>query len=501
MTIEHSNNDFLCFEGLNKSFLGVHALKDISLQIHAGEVHALVGENGAGKSTLVKVLTGVYRKDSGRIFFKGKEINPYNLLDAQKLGISVIFQEFNLIPKLSIAANIFIGNESFNKLKFLKNHEMEEMSKKYLSEVSLDLNPATKIEHLDPARKQLVEVAKALSRDSQLIIMDEPTSSLSEKEIVNLFRLISKLKQKGVSILYISHYLDEVFQIADRLSILRDGKLVDTLNVKDTNIDTVVQKMIGTSLDVFYKKDNVPQPEIVLSVENFSKNGNYEDISFDVRKGEIFGITGSVGAGKSELVRSIFGILKNDKGKIKIRGKQVLINSPLDAIHYGIGMLTEERHKEGLVLGLSVLKNISLSSLGKIQLGTFIVNRREINLAVKYIESLSIKVSNIGEKVKFLSGGNQQKVVLAKWLARAPDILILDEPSKGIDVGAKSEIYEILSNLAKEGTSILFVSSDINEIIAMADRFIVMRNGKVVNRFNYGRTTKEEVLKYAIGGV
>jgi ribose transport system ATP-binding protein len=501
MSIEFGSNDLLRFENVNKSFLGVQALKDINLQIHTGEVHALVGENGAGKSTLVKILTGVYKKDSGKIIFKGEEINPFNLLDAQKLGISVIFQELNLIPKLSIAANIFIGSESVNQLKFLNNHEMEEKSKEFLSEVSLDLNPETKIEHLDSARKQLVEIAKALSRDSQLIIMDEPTSSLSEKEIVNLFRLINKLKNKGVSILYISHYLDEVFQIADRLSVLRDGKMVDTLNIKDTDIETVVRKMIGTSLSGFYKKDNVPQPEIILSVENLSKNGIYEDISFDVRKGEIFGITGSVGAGKSELVRSIFGILKNDKGKIKIRGEQIFINSPLDAINLGIGMLTEERHKEGLVLGLSVLKNISLSSLGKVQSGTFIINREEVNLAKKFIENLSIKASNIGERVKYLSGGNQQKVVLAKWLARAPDILILDEPSKGIDVGAKSEIYEILSNLAKAGTSILFVSSDVNEIIAMADRFIVMRNGIIVNQFNHGRTTKEEVLKYAIGGV
>jgi ribose transport system ATP-binding protein len=494
------NESLLRLTGVHKSFPGVLALNDINLEIKKGEVHALIGENGAGKSTLVKVLTGVYRKDSGKIFLNDQEINPKNLLEAQEFGISVILQELNLISNLSISANMFIGSEVTGKLGFLNEKSMEKECSRFLDKVGLDLHPSTRVKFLNPGQLQLVEIARALSRKSKIIIMDEPTSSLSERETHTLFDIINTLKQKEVSILYISHYIDEVFQIADRITILRDAKLIDTVEKNKSEMNDVIKKMVGTNLNVLYKKDSKPKDLSTLSVKNLTKHDNFENVYFDIKKGEIFGITGLIGAGKSELAWSIFGLSSYDTGEIYLDGKRCRINSPMDGIKHGIGMVTEDRHKYGLVLLLSVLKNISLVSMHEIQRMSFIVNKKELNLAMKFVKSLRIKSSNIHQSVRYLSGGNQQKVVLAKWLAKKPTLLILDEPTRGIDIGAKREIYDILNNLAKRGTSILFISSDFQEIVEMTDRLIVMRNGRIVARIDHSEASKEDVVKYATGG-
>ena len=485
-------------EKIYKSFPGVSALKDVSISINKGEVMALTGENGAGKSTLINILSGLYQKDSGEIYFEGKPVNIISPLDARKMDISTIHQELNLMPNLSIGENIFIAREK-RKLNILLDKKKTNIDASDLMKlVGLEINPSTLVKDLSIAQRQMVEVAKALSVNSKLIIMDEPTSSLTDREVEILMGIIRKLRGQGVSIIYISHKLSEIFDIADRITVLRDGNTIGTVDIRDCSEEMLIQMMVGRELkDIFAKIDSKIE-DYIFEVKNITSGKMVKNASFKLKKGEILGFAGLVGSGRSELMRAIYGIDKMDQGEIFLDGEKISINHPSQAIKYGLGFVPEDRKLQGLILGMAVRENITLSSLGKVSNYFFIKPSSEKVVSLGFIEKLSIKTPNQEQKVLNLSGGNQQKVVIAKWLAISPKILILDEPTKGVDVGAKKEIHHLMSKLTQEGVSVIMISSELPEILGMSDRIVVMHKGVIKGEFLRGEATQEKILSLAL---
>ncbi|NTU84358.1 MAG: sugar ABC transporter ATP-binding protein [Chloroflexales bacterium] len=494
--------ELLRLEGISKSFPGVRALDNVRLDVRKGEVHALLGENGAGKSTLMKILAGAYRRDAGEIFWEEQRVEIRSPKEAQDLGIGIIYQEFNLVPQLSIAENIWIGREpkALAALRLIDWPALYRKSQALLDELQLDLSPRRPVAGLGVAQQQMVEIAKALSLNARLLIMDEPTSALSEREIEQLFGVIERLKQRGVGVIFISHHLDEVRQICDRGTVLRDGAYVDTLEMQGVSEEQLIRLMVGRSLDQQYPKLAARRGEEVLRVEGLRRPGSPHEVSFAVHAGEILGIAGLVGAGRTELVRSIFGADPISAGKIFIFGKERRIDSPQQAIEAGLGLLPEDRKQQGLVLKLSVCENIALASLKELVAGGLLRLKEEDRQAASYVESLRIRTPHIRQQVQFLSGGNQQKVVLAKWLASRSKILIFDEPTRGIDVGAKVEVYNLMNALVQQGAAVIMISSEMPELLGMSDRILVMHQGRISAELSGGEATQEQVLAAAMGG-
>lgn len=494
------NEPLVYMEGIEKYFPGVHALNQCRFVLSAGEVHALVGENGAGKSTLMKVLTGVYMKDAGRIVYKGQEVEISNPKMAQSLGISIIHQELNLMPHLTVAQNIFIGREPKKGFGlFLDEKELNEQVQKLFQRMNLQMDPRVKVSELTVAKQQMVEIAKALSFNSEVLIMDEPTAALTDAEIDDLFRIIHQLRESGVGIVYISHRMEELKRITDRITIMRDSCYIDTIETKDATIEQIISLMVGreiynTSTPSVGKTDQ----EIVLEVNNLKRGSAIKDVSFHLKKGEILGFAGLMGAGRTEVARAIFGADPIDSGEISIHGEKVHIKNPSDAVERGIGYLSEDRKQFGLLVGMDVETNIAISSYRKFRNWTGWMNDSQINsVAEHYTASLKIKTPGVKQKVKFLSGGNQQKVVIGKWLNRDCQILIFDEPTRGIDIGAKSEIYKLLDELVEQGKSIIMISSELPEILRMSHRIMVMCEGRITGELSHTEATQEKIMSYA----
>jgi ribose transport system ATP-binding protein len=491
----------LKLEGISKHFPGVRALHNVHMDVRRGEVHALLGENGAGKSTLMKILSGAYARDSGEILWEGQPITIANPREAQKTGIGIIYQEFNLVPQLSIAENVWISREPFRNraLQLIDWKEMRQRTRVLLDEVHLALDPSRPVAGLGIAQQQMVEIAKALSLDAKLLIMDEPTSALTDTEINQLFAVIRRLKQKGVSVVFISHHLEEVLDICDRGTVLRDGEYVGTVDLASVTREDLIRMMVGRNLDQQYPKAPTHRGEEALRVEGLKREGSLHDISFKAYAGEILGIAGLVGAGRTELMRAVFGADKIDAGEVFIFGKKVDVRSPQQAIHAGVGLLPEDRKQQGLVLMLSVLHNMSMASLDKLTSNLFLRRGEERRQAGEFVDRLRIMTPGLNQQVQYLSGGNQQKVVLAKWLASKSRILIFDEPTRGIDVGAKVEVYNIMNTLVQNGVAVIMVSSEMPELLGMSDRILVMHEGSLVAEFSRQEANEENVLAAAMG--
>jgi ABC-type sugar transport system ATPase subunit len=486
-------NEVLVMRNIDKSFPGVHALKQVNLSIEAGEVHALIGENGAGKSTLMKILSGVYQSDSGEISVDGKTVKIDIPEKATQLGISIIYQELNLMPNLSIAENIFVGREK-RRGPFLDAAATKREAEKYIREVGLQVDVETPVQNLSIAQRQMVEVAKALSVNAKVIIMDEPTSSLTEPEVIILMKIIRKLRDQGTSIVFISHRLSEIFEIGDRITILRDGEVIDTVKTSECNEDSLIHMMVGRSLTDLFPKETVEIGGIILEAEHIRSGSMVRDVSFTLRRGEILGFAGLVGAGRSELMSAIFGFRRRDSGKVTIAGKETPPNSPGESIRLGMGFVPEDRKLQGLVLGMSLRENATLASLEQVSRGGLIKSGEERTIADYYVDKLAIKTPGIEQKVQNLSGGNQQKVVISKWLATNPKVLIMDELTRGIDVGAKKEIYSLITRLAKDGVGIILISSELPEVLGMSDRIIVMHEGIIKGELSREEATQKRVM-------
>ncbi|MGG1552887.1 sugar ABC transporter ATP-binding protein [Paenibacillus ferrarius] len=498
------SEDLLRMEGIEKHFPGVHALQQCRLSLAPGEVLALVGENGAGKSTLMKIATGVYQKDEGTIRVNGREVEIPNTRAAQQLGISMIHQELNLMPDLTIAQNIFIGREPRRGIKlWVDERKLNEQAQRLLDEMNLPLDPRTRVSELTVAKQQMVEIAKALSFQSQVLIMDEPTAALTNAEIEELFRIIQRLKSKGVGIVYISHRMEELKRISDRITVMRDGRYIDTVPTASTTIDQIIAMMVGRELYVSPQQANSQQtttpPAKVLEVSNLTRGNAVKDVSFHLAKGEILGFAGLMGAGRTEVARAIFGADPIDAGDIRIHGSAVTIRGPHDAVKHGIGYLSEDRKRYGLMVEMDVKTNIAVASYRSVRRRLFgwMQDGRIGQHAQHYVEALQIKTPTIHQPVKFLSGGNQQKVVIGKWLLRDCDILIFDEPTRGIDVGAKTEIYKLLDDLAAQGKSIIMISSELPEILRMSHRIMVMCEGRITGELTQQEATQEAIMRFA----
>jgi inositol transport system ATP-binding protein len=488
-------------EGISKAFSGVVALKNVQLEVGYGKVHALMGENGAGKSTLMKILTGIYQPDNGKITFRGKEIQIKNPRAALSSGIVMIHQELNPIPEMTIAENILIGREPVYKVFGMVNRKkLRQTATELLKQMDLSINPDTKMKELSISEMQMVEIVKALSYDARLIIMDEPTSAISDKEVEKLFEIIVKLKEKNISIIYISHKIEEIYKIADDITILRDGEYIDTCYAKTLLYDDLIKKMVGRELKEIFPKENIELKETVLEVKNFNKAGKFTDISFYLRKQEILGIAGLMGAGRTELAEAVFGLDIPDSGKLFLNGRETKIRNPQDAINHGIGFIPEDRKIKGLCLCRPVMENISLAYLDDFcTLGGIIKLEKEIKESKRQVQNLKIKTSSIHQVTDRLSGGNQQKVVLSKWLIGNASILIFDEPTRGIDINAKAEIYKIMTSFLKQDKAIIMISSELQELIGMCDRILVLHKGKISGEFERKDFNQERILKAAMG--
>lgn len=496
-----SQEDLLRLVGISKLFPGVRALDGVHLEVRKGEVHALLGENGAGKSTLMKILSGAYTMDKGEIYWEGQKVEIREPKDAEKLGIGIIYQESNLVPQLNISENVWLGRELFINKAFniININEMRRRTNELLNELHLDLDPARPVDGLGVAHQQMVEIAKALSLDVKLLIMDEPTSALTGNEIERLYAVIRKLKERGVSVIFISHHLEEVFEICDRGTVLRDGQYTGTVDLKKTTKDELIQMMVGRTLDQQYPKVKTQRGEEALRVESITREGVLEDISFTAYTGEILGIAGLVGAGRTELVQAIFGAFKVDRGSVYVFGKKLRLESPEYAIQAGIGLLPEDRKYQGLVLKLSVMHNVSMASLNKLEHVGLLQLGYEKKRTLDFISKLRIATPSINQLVQNLSGGNQQKVVLAKWLASQSKVLIFDEPTRGIDVGAKVEVYNLMNSLVENGAAVIMVSSEMPELLGMSDRILVIHEGRLTGEFNREEATQEKILAAAMG--
>ncbi len=488
-------------KNIYKSFPGVKVLEDVTLQVRPGEVHALMGENGAGKSTLMKILMGIYKADQGSIFLEGKETVIHGPKDAMSKGISMIHQELNTVLDMEVAENVFVGREllkkGFEKLKIVDIARMREETGKYFREMNIDIDPRAKMRTLSVAEMQLVEIVKAISLNSRIIVMDEPTSAITEKEATVLFAQIERLKKQGVAIIYISHKMDEIFRISDTITVLRDGQWIGTKPAKELDNDMLIKMMVGRELTDIYPKDPVEIGDVILEVKNLSRGKKVRDASFSLRKGEVLGIAGLVGAGRSELVETIFGLYPKTGGQIFLHGKEVHIKNSADAIKNKMALITEDRKQTGLNLIVSVKENIASVSIGKLSTHG-IVNDKKINeVSEKYIRELKIKTPDGNAIVGNLSGGNQQKVVLAKWLLDEPDIIIFDEPTRGIDIGAKRDIYLLINNLAKEGKAVIVISSEMAEVMGICDRILVMAEGRINGEVQREEFSQEVIMGYA----
>ncbi len=485
-------------EHIHKYFPGVHALNDVHLSVKAGEVHALIGENGAGKSTLMKVLNGIYKKDGGRILYKGKEVELDGPETAQALGIGMIHQELNLMPHLTVAQNIFIGREPMRLGLFIDAAKANAEAQKLLDSLNIRIDATALVGSLSVAKQQLVEIAKALSYDSELLVMDEPTAALTESEIVELFKFIRQLKAKGHGIIYISHRLEELWEISDRVTVMRDGQYVDTVNTADVTKEDIINMMVGRVIyeDPKQKSNVPPDAPVVLEARHLVAK-NVKDVSFTLRKGEILGFAGLMGAGRTETVRALFGADPLESGEVYLHGKKVEIRSPSDAVKHGIGYLSEDRKAFGLAIGLSVRENTVMAYLEKFTKGLFVNDRQVDKTTNQYVDQIGIKTPSNRQLIKNLSGGNQQKVVIAKWLVRDCQVLIFDEPTRGIDVGAKSEIYKLMNQLAAQGKAIIMISSELPELLRMSDRILVMSEGRAAGELDISEATQTAIMHYA----
>jgi ribose transport system ATP-binding protein len=493
----------LLMERIDKSFPGVQALSQCRFELREGEVHALIGENGAGKSTLMKIVTGVYRLDAGRIELNGKEITVPDTRTAQRLGISMIHQELNLIPDLTIAQNIYIGREPRRAGGlFVDDAKMNEQTERLLQQLRVTLDPRTKVSELPVAKQQMVEIAKALSFHAAVVIMDEPTAALTETEIQELFRIMRQLRAEGVGIIYISHRMEELRQISDRITVMRDGQYIATVPTATTPLESLIAMMVGRELhDANRASGGSAEGDVLLEVSGLSRGSAFRDVSFAVRTGEIVGIAGLMGAGRTELARSIFGAERPDSGDIYVRGRKVRIRGTHDAVRHGIGYLSEDRKRYGVLVDLDVKSNISLPSLRRFSSRFGWMKASRIQAASeRYVETLSIKTPSIHQRTKFLSGGNQQKVVIGKWLHRDCEVLIFDEPTRGIDVGAKTEIYTLLERLAQQGKAVVMISSELPEILRLSGRILVMCEGRLTGELPGATATQEDIMKLATGG-
>jgi len=487
-------------DGISKDFPGVHALKECRFDLHRGEVHALVGENGAGKSTLMKILAGVYRRDAGRIRLNGVDVEIPTPRAAQLLGVSIIHQELSLMPNLTAAQNIFIGREPRRRLPFLLDERaLNENARRLFEGLHIKIEPETKVAKLAVAQQQMVEIAKALSHRAEVVIMDEPTAALTETEIDELFRIIRKLRDDGVGVVHISHRLEELKRISDRVTVMRDGQYVATVDTRDATIDQIIRMMVGRT--IYEAAPEIPEvvdPNVVLEVQGLSRGRAVRNVSFSLRRGEILGFAGLVGAGRTEVARAVFGADRPDTADIRVHGKAARINSPGDAVRQGIGYLSEDRKRYGLALGMDVEANIVLATLRKFLRSFGRVDVRRTHAAAQQlVERLAIKTPSLRQKVRNLSGGTQQKVVVAKWLTANTEILIFDEPTRGIDVGAKSEIYHLLNELAHQGKAIIMISSELPEILRMSHRIVVMCEGRITGELSGRDATQEQIMTYA----
>ena len=486
----------LTMKDIDKSFPGVHALDHVNFEVKRGEVHALMGENGAGKSTLMKVLTGIYQKDSGTITYKGKETEFHNTREAQDAGVVIVHQELNMIGDLTVAQNIFIGREPKKGIR-VDDKKMIEDSKKLFKDLNIEIDPREKRSNLTVGKQQMCEIAKAISYHSKVIVLDEPTSSLTAPEVEKLFKMMRQLKAQGISLIYISHKMDEIFNICDEISVLRDGSLVMTKECKDTDMNELISAMVGRSLDNrFPPVDNEPG-EKILSVQNLSSKyaPKIQNVSFDIRKGEIFGFYGLVGAGRTELLETIFGIRTRAEGNVIYDGKIMNFSSPRDAMDHGFALITEERKANGLFLKGDITFNTTIANMNHYKNGAVLSHDRMVRATAEEIKIMHTKCMGPDDMITSLSGGNQQKVIFGKWLERSPSVFMMDDPTRGIDVGAKYEIYELIINMAKQGKTIIVVSSEMPEILGITNRIGVMSNGRLAGIVNTKETNQEELLR------
>ena len=507
--LEQNVNDapILIVKGMSKAFPGVQALDKVDFDAFAGQVTALLGENGAGKSTLMKILSGVYKADEGEIYLNGTQIQPQNPHRAQELGISIIYQEFNLTPNQNVYTNIFLGREPMQKglmgsLGFVDSHFMRQHSDKLLAQVGAHFNNDQLVRNLSVAEQQMVEIAKALSVQAKVIIMDEPSSALGKEEVRVLFDIIKELKEQGLAIIFITHRLEEVFEIADRAIVLRDGRRAGEVKVAEATAEQIIGLMVGRALDRSHMHERVAATEeVVLEVRNLNRKGLLHDISFKLHRGEILGLAGLVGAGRTETARAIFGADRIDTGEIYIAGKRVEITSPDSAVKAGLALVPEGRQTQGLVLIQTVERNIALPNLDALSRSNFVNQGKMRQMVQKYVDKLNIRTPSLEQRVLNLSGGNQQKVVLAKWLASNPKVLVLDEPTRGIDVGAKAEVYAIMNDLVQQGIGIIMISSEMPEILAISDRILVMYEGRMTGELTRAEATQERIMTLASGQV
>jgi inositol transport system ATP-binding protein len=489
--------------GISKRFPGVHALDDVRLEVGRGEIHALLGENGAGKSTLLKILSGAQPPDSGEIVFGGEPVTFASPHDAQRLGIVTIYQEFTLAPNMTIAENVFIGREPGMR-PFVNWRKMVADTRVITKRIGLDMNPMALVRDLSVAEQQMVEIARALSMQSRLIVMDEPTSALSASEVDKLYRIARDLRDQGLSIIFVTHRLEEVFEICDRYTVLRDGRYVGSGAVAETNVDSIIRMMVGREVSTLFAHRQAAEPgEVALAVEGLTRHGNTQDphavvldgVSLNVRRGEILGIAGLVGAGRTEVARAVFGADPFDSGRVLVEGKPVTIRSPRDAIRHGIGLVPEDRKQQALFLALAVRMNLSMASLGMLKRWAWFVDEAaESRMVEEYKRALNIRMAGPEQLIANLSGGNQQKVVLARWLALRPKVLIVDEPTRGIDVGAKVEVHNLLYDMARSGIAVIAISSELPEVLAISDRIVTMREGRVTGEIGREEATQEKLM-------
>ena len=484
---------------VSKAFPGVLALDKVDFSCLPGEVHAVVGENGAGKSTLMKILAGVYRPDGGSILLKGEKISFSSPKHAQNCGISIIYQEFNLIPELTVAENIFLGREPTKRGRLIDSVTLKQKSSELLAELQADIDIRSKVKDLGVAHQQMVEIVKALSLNADIIMMDEPSAVVSGRELESLFRIIRSLKESGKTIIYISHRIEEIFQIADRTTVLKDGHLVGTYDTGDLDKPQIIHLMVGRSLTETFPAREVGEKKEILALEDVSRDNILRNVSFKVFSGEILGLAGLVGSGRSEIARAIFGACDIDSGRVLLNGSLVRGANPKSSIVSGIGFVTENRAKDGLVYNMSVRKNLTLTILDRIKKWFFVCEAKEKDICKDRVQEYDISTAGIEQEIQYLSGGNQQKVILAKWININPTLLILDEPTRGIDVGAKAEIYRLMRQLARRGTAIVMISSELTEIIGMSDRILVIHDGKVMGELSPSEATEERILMLATG--
>lgn len=486
-------------KGITKVFPGVKALDNVQFQLKRGEIHALMGENGAGKSTFIKIITGVHSPEEGEIYLNGRKVVFRNPRDAQNMGIAAIYQHVTHYPDLSVTENIFMNHEKVQKgTKRLLWREMHAEAKRLLEELGADFDPREQMGALSIAQQQIVEIAKALSTDAKIIIMDEPTASLTKRESEELYKITERLRDKGASIIFISHRFEDMYRLADRVTVFRDSKYIGTWNVGEISNEDLIIAMVGRQITQLFPEKTAPIGEEILRVEGLGKTGQFADVSFDLHKGEILGLTGLVGSGRSEVCQALAGIEPYERGKVYFKGKEVVIKKPLDALRLGIGYLPEDRQQQGLILEWGIDKNITLPHLNRWAKKGWLRTRKEVEAAKKYAEKLQVKAKSIYDLVSSLSGGNQQKVVFAKLLTADLEVMILDEPTKGVDVGAKTAIYEIINELANEGYGVIFISSELPEVIGMCDRIAVMREGRITQILNGKTATQEAILAAAL---